>query len=136
MAILVPKHIGLAQQKAEEDYSKQFEAALDSNQIPNTPDAIARIARIMHNSLDKGHDMSVEEAARIFKDEQNNNINGFLSQLSPEQLLELIGEKRMNAIRKKDLGKLKNPIRNQPNTNTPKSSDNGKKISASDFFNS
>lgn len=122
--------------KHEESYARQIGDALTKHGLPQTPEIVSKMASYMAQALEHGYDLSVEEAAAMYKEETDQGLKSLLKKYSPDQLMALLGEDGMKALRSKDVEvNVKNPIptRKPPaSTQTP----TDKKISAKDFFKS
>ena len=110
----------VAQKRAMEEYNKAFTKALESSSVPATPAAIKRMAQIMHTSLSNGYDMTVDEAASFYKEEQAEIIRTQLGGLSGEQLNRILGKEQADKMRKENISKIKNPT--SKSKNLPKKS--------------
>lgn len=116
-------------------YEEQFMKALESESIPSSPDAIRDMATIMAQALEYGVDMSIEDAASYYKEQQNQRLSSMLGGLSGEQLSSYLPKEAADKIRQNDIKKLKNPA---PKKSLPKSEPTKKqpKQSMADFFDS
>lgn len=121
------------QAKLEGDLEKEFMSALDTHKVPVTPAAIQRMAAIMYTAASNNYDMSAEEAAEYYKEEQEERLSSQLGGLDSEQLERLIGKEASDKLRKHSISKIKNPPakKNLPKESKPKP---GKKRSMESFF--
>jgi len=124
-----------AQEAAMKDYETKFTAALDSEAVPATPQAIQRMAQIMHTSLNNNYDMSVEQAAAYYKEEQAELIRSQLGNLSGDQITRILGQDAADKIRKNDIANVKNPAGKKDPAPAPKQKAPPKR-SMSDWFDS
>lgn len=125
--------------KARDKYASEMSEAIDANGLSADPRAVQQVAQIMLNSVDGSGmpTLSVKDAVAYYKQEQSSALNDFLSKADINQLTKLLGEEKLNQLRKQDLAKLKNPISSKAGkAEIEKILDNkpAQKRSASDFF--
>lgn len=92
----------------EAELTEQFMAALDSQQIPQSPEAIQWMANYMAASIEAGEEVDLPTAAAYYKKNTSTSLKDQLAGLSEDQILELIGEKKLNKLRSKEIQKVKN----------------------------
>jgi len=116
-----------------QEIEDEFISTLEAESINVTPQAIQRMATLMHNAAADNYDMSVKEAAAYYKEEQAEILNNQLGGLSAEQLESLLGKDAVNQLRKHSISKIKNPA---PKEDLPKKEkkQKPKKIGMEDFF--
>jgi len=109
-----------AQSKAlEEKFHAQAIAALEKHpSIPKNGFSVAKMAKYIEVVQQKtGELLSFEDVAGVIENDIKAEIAGVVKGASAEQLLTLIGEEGMNALRKYDLAKLKDPLKNNGTSN-------------------
>lgn len=142
-----------AKKKAQEEKlsreSKAFEQKLHSEMIealeafpelPKNGYTVASLARAIDTVREKtGILLSAKEVAPKVVQDLRNSLKGVVKGASAEQLIELIGEEGMKAIRAYDIAKLKNPM-GQNGTPNPEGSEQksktNKKMSSHEFWKS
>lgn len=93
--------------KEEEALTSQFLEALDSSSVPSTPEAIQWMANYMVASIEAGNEVDLTTAAAIYKQSTSKSLRSQIESLNEDQLLELIGEKKLNKLRSKEIQKVK-----------------------------
>lgn len=92
-------------------YQTQIESeiidAIKTSQIPNTPQAIQRVAYYLGKAAKKGMDLQVKDVVPLVQEDLSKDINGVLASATPEQLLALLGEEKLKQIRQADLQRVK-----------------------------
>ena len=118
----------------EASIESEFTAALEAGEVPSSPGAISRIAQIQLLNLDKGYDISVSEAAQIYREERQQDVNTMFDGMNIDQVMSWLGNDRMKAIRSKDLDKVRRgtPVAKQEQASAPKVK--SERRSAKDFF--
>lgn len=88
--------------------------------LPKNGFTVAKVAQYISTVRDKtGVLLSASEVAGVIERDIRSEIKGMVTGASAEQLLELIGEEGINAIRKFDLAKLKDPLKNGTSASNP-----------------
>lgn len=93
--------------REEEVLTSQFLDALESQSVPNTPEAIQWMANYMVASIEAGNEVDLSTAAAIYKQSTSKSLRSQIESLNEDQLLELIGEKKLNKLRSKEIQKVK-----------------------------
>jgi hypothetical protein len=122
--------------KHQETYAAQINDALNKHGLPQSPEVVAKMAGYLSQALEHGYDMSIDEAAAMYKEDTEVSLKGLLKKYSPEQLMSLLGEDGMKALRSKDVEQhVKQPTHTKkPAASSPPTTE--KKVSARDFFSS
>lgn len=120
--------------KHQETYATMINEAISKHGLPGSPEVVAKMAGYMSQALEHGYELSIDDAAAMYKEETESGLKSLLGKYSPEQLMGLLGDEGLKALRAKDLEQVKNPASvRKPSVSSPaKPSD--KKISARDFF--
>ena len=117
----------------ETEIEAEFTGALEAGNIPSSPGAISRIAQIQIMNLQKGYDLSVDEAAEIYQEERREDIDKMFEGMSEEQMMQWVGPDRMKAIRNYDLQKVRGPkAKKEDSPRAPREKQDRR--SAKDFF--
>ncbi len=83
--------------------SAEFDAALKAMKVPASPKWIARMADLMTEALNHGTDATPAYLAELVRDEFAEGTRALTADLTPEQLIELFGKDKMDAVRKAEL---------------------------------
>ncbi len=120
--------------KYEADYAKQIQDAITKHSLPNNPAVGVQLAKYMSQALEHGYDLSVDQAAEIYREEHQSTMKSFLKSLTPAQLREYMGEEGIKQMRAEDVAALRNPPKapKKPSAQTPKKGDG--RASARSFF--
>ncbi len=104
----------------EQRFHAEAIAALEKHpSIPKNGFSVAKMAKYIETVQQKtGVLLSFDEVAGVIESDIRAEIKGTVTGASAEQLIELIGEEGMAAIRKYDLSKLKDPLKNGGGTTT------------------
>lgn len=120
-------------EQQQEYWSEKIVGAIESGGLPATPEAVQHVARALANAADNNYELDIDTAVSIYKEESSSSLKGLLSQMDEDALMNLIGEERMNNVRKKDIERLKNPaLPSQPLS--AKAVPAEEREAASDFF--
>lgn len=119
-----------------EQLQAEYTAALEKSSVPATENAISRIAQIQLDAANAGYDIPVEQAVGAYVKEQQSLVNSYIKQLNEDQIESIIGKEKLDALRKKELAKLKNPTPSPTNPVTERTQHEKEKQSALDFFSS
>ena len=122
--------------KHEAELETEFVTALETTGVTPTPDAIQRIASLMYVAATNNYDMSAQEAAEIYQEEQMEIISNMLGGLEPEQLEKRLGKEAINKLRKYNISKIKNPVSKRQSPPKKEKSKADTLRSMEDFFNS
>lgn len=97
----------------EVKFHQEIIGALEAHpMIPKNGFSVAKIAKYIDTVREKtGTLLSAEEVASTVENDIRQEMIGLLNGASPEQIIALIGEEGMSAIRKYDLAKLKDPLK-------------------------
>lgn len=91
----------------EERITQEFLAAFEQHNVPNTPEAVQWMANYMAAALEAGEDVDLGTAAALYKQNSSQSLQSFIQSLSEDQLLEYIGEKKLNKLRSNEIQKVK-----------------------------
>lgn len=92
-------------EKVAQDYSQKIMTALESVNIPKTPESGRRVAQYMLQAHQRKIDLSPQEAAQLVREDYLNDMKALLTGASDESLLELLGEDVAKKIVKTNLAK-------------------------------
>lgn len=120
--------------KQQEQILGQINGALDKVGAVKSPEAIRAIANNMKTAIESGYELSIDDAVALYKEETSSSLKSMISSLPEDALLGLIGQDRMNAIRKMDIEKLKNPVGLPKTDSVEVKTPAEKKDSATSFF--
>lgn len=95
-------------QKYVEDYTKQFQSALEQVSIPKTPETVKRMAQYLQASIKGGYETPISEIAEMVREDYINEQKSIVSQLSGQDLIRYFGEDVAKKIRQQDLSRLEN----------------------------
>jgi hypothetical protein len=118
-------------------HAEMIDALESFPELPKNGFTVAALARAIDTVREKtGVLLSAKEVAPKVVQDLRNQIMGVVKGASAEQLLQLIGEEGMKAIRAHDIAKLKNPMAGHPVNpdGTPKEKPNNKKMRSHDFW--
>jgi len=123
------------QSKLEAEIETEFIQTLETEGITPSPQAIIRMAQLMSMAANSNYDMSTKEAAEYYKEEQAESLASQLGGLSAEKLESLLGKDAVDALRRHNISKVKNPApkKDLPKEDKPKKQ---KPMSMEDFFSS
>jgi hypothetical protein len=94
----------------QEYWAGQIVTAIEGHGLPATPEAVQHVARTLMQAAEAEYDIDISTAVSIYKEEADTSLKGLLSQMDEDALAQLIGEERMNKIRKKDIERVQNPV--------------------------
>lgn len=97
-------------QKYVEDYTKQFQGALEKVNIPKTPETIKRMAQYLQASIKGGYETPISDIAEMVREDYINEQKSIVSNLSGQDLISYFGEDVAKKIRQSDLGRLQNNL--------------------------
>jgi hypothetical protein len=120
-------------QKYRDEYETNFNQAFEVAGVASTPQAMTRVAQILHSAMEAGQDMPLDLVVDQYKEEQTDMINSYLSKLDSDAISSVIGKDRMREIRKKGLAGAKNPTKRTAKSPAAKV-DVSDSTSLSDFF--
>lgn len=101
-----------AEQHYQASYEKEFLGALQTVDIPKTPESVSRMASYMSKALSKGIDLTATQAAQLVKEDYGNEFNNLFANMEPDKLAGFIGDKTLTKLQKAQAKKLlKNNIR-------------------------
>jgi len=100
-----------ATEKLSQQMNQEIIEALKSANIPQEAYSVRRMADIIRNGFSHGEVISWSDAAKILERDIKTQVSSVVKKMSPEKILETFGEEVANTIRKYDLSKLQNPIR-------------------------
>lgn len=90
-----------------EHYQKTIIEALEKSGLPKTPDAVKRMAFLLHKNLDLGLDLTATELAEEAKKEYRMSIQQLAKDATPEQLINLLDPEILKKLRKYDTDQFK-----------------------------
>lgn len=92
-------------EKVAQDYSQKIMSALDSVNIPKTPESGRRVAQYMLQAHQRKIDLSPQEAAQLVREDYLNDMKALLTGATDDSLLELLGEDVAKKVVKTNLAK-------------------------------
>lgn len=97
----------------EQRFHAEAIAALEKHPaIPKNGFSVAKMAKYIETVQQKtGVTLSFEEVAGVIESDIRSEVKGVMNGAAVEQIIELLGEDTMTAIRKYDLAKLKDPLK-------------------------
>ena len=119
-------------------YQKQIIDAMEAHKIPKTEANAKRIAALMRQNLQNGWDAPMDFIIRQMKSERQGHFKEEFSSATIDELIDLLGEEKMNELRRHDLQKLREKKQMPPVQSGGSMSNSGiahaerKKISMSD----
>ncbi len=121
--------------KHQQEYAAQIQGAIQKHNLPLNAAVVKQLAGYMSQALEHGYELSIDQAAEIYKEEHQTTMKSFLKGLSPAQLREYLGDEGVKQFRSEDVAALKNPPKTQkkPAASPSKGSD---RPSARSFFDS
>jgi len=93
----------------ETDYNAKILQALKLGGIPQTEQAVARMAEELHLAVENGIDLDPAELVDKVRGDYRGDLMALVSELSGDQIIELFGENVAKKIREADLKKLRSP---------------------------
>lgn len=112
----------------ESDYSAKILQALKAGGMPQTPDAVSRMAEYLATAVENGYDLSADDLVAQVRADYRTDISALLGAVDGDQLLELLGEANAKKLRDADLKRLRSPQSNPfPARSGRKPADAGKK---------
>lgn len=97
-------------QKIKQKYDVELTEALTASGLQSDPSIIKGVARIMHDYLQDGYEISAKDAVAEFQDSLLKQASTLIRLVGPEKATAMLGDDFMTSIRKEDLKKLKNPL--------------------------
>lgn len=121
------------QDRYQKEYTESFSAAIQKVGLPNTPQALARLANYMSQALEAGMDLDAADAATLVRNDYMAELKALVgSHADPASLL---GEEITGKLRKSDLAKIRSPQAARATENAPREAKapEDKHISSEDF---
>lgn len=107
----VSRQAKVAEEKFHKEMIEALEAAPD---VPKNGFTVAKVAKYMQVVLDKtGVLLSPKDVVSVIQRDLRSELTGVVKGASAEQLIALIGEEGVAAIRAYDLARLKDPLQNK-----------------------
>lgn len=121
----------------EEKFHAQAIAALEKHpSIPKNAFSVAKMAKyieVVHQKT--GELLSFEDVAGVIENDIRGEVAGVVKGASAEQIIALIGEEGVAAIRAYDLARLKDPLKGSTSTSEgTKTKQDKKPVSSKDFY--
>lgn len=104
------ERISLEKAKYVKKYDEELTAAIDKAGLIKEPAIVKNIARIMHEYLERGMEITADEAVQEYNDTTLAQASQLIKLVGAARATQMLGDDFMNAIRKEDLKKLKNPL--------------------------
>lgn len=101
------QQISQLQVKYETDIQEQIIGAIDKYKLPKNPKTVARIAEYMANALENGYEASPLDVAPRVRTDLEEEHKALYSQYDVEDLLKLLGDEKLKAIRQYEVNKVK-----------------------------
>lgn len=115
----------------EGDYGAKIMQALKTGGLPQTPEAVSRMAEYLAQAVEKGYDLSADDLVAQVRADYQKDILGVLGGLEGDDLLALLGESNAKKLRDADLKRLRTPQDNPfPARSGRKPSEGSKKEAA------
>lgn len=118
--------------KFSKQYSEQIIQALEKTKLPAVKENVAKMAGYIKRAADMRFEMTVEEAAKLVKEDLEHINRSVVSEMDAETLVKYLGEETLQKIRTYDTSRLKDPNTNlktpaeQGELNTRKKSTNAR----------
>lgn len=93
--------------KQAEHYQKTIIQALEDSGLPKTPEAVKRMAFLLHKNLELGLDLSAKELADEARKEYVMSLSQITKDATPEQLINLLDPDILKKLRKYDTDQFK-----------------------------
>lgn len=93
-----------------EKYDAELTAAMEQGGLIKNPATVRSVAAIMHNYLLKGYEVSALDAVQEYKETTQSQGASLIRLVGAEKAAQMLGDDFMNALRKEDLKKIKNPL--------------------------
>ena len=100
--------------KYTNDYSTQVVDALETSGLPKTPHTVKRMAYYLHQSLQRGYDLTAKDVVHLVKEDYMEEQKALFGGLDTDSLSNLLGKDTIAKIRKQELSKLKKPSNSKP----------------------
>lgn len=84
--------------------------AIDSSDLPRTPETIRRIAKQMQIYGERGVWLHPSQVIDIVRDQIISENQSILSKMTPEQMMKYLSKEKLEEFRKWELSQVKNPI--------------------------
>lgn len=104
-------------EQAAMDWSKRVDMALKDSPVPKTPYMAKRVIDVLIAANDNGREMTPEEAVGVVWNGFQKELNTLTEVLESDKLVDFLGKKSIDKIRKHLLGKVKNPVKRGKSTN-------------------
>lgn len=91
----------------EGDYGAKIMQALKTGGLPQTPEAVERMAQLLYRAVENGYDLSADDLVEQLKNDYRTDISAVLGGLEGDQLLALLGEANAKKLREADLKRLR-----------------------------
>ena len=121
--------------KQQQSFTESISKGLEEAGVPVTAESIRHVAQKLHTAIQNNYELDISDAVSVYKQDLNKHLMNQLSGLGEDALLEVIGQDRLNKIRKKEINKIQESVPSKPKASS------GKKVSkedlnASNFFDS
>lgn len=100
--------------KYTNDYSTQVVDALETSGLPKTPHTVKRMAYYLHQSLQRGYDLTAKDVVHLVKEDYMEEQKALFGSLDTDSITSLLGKETVEKLRKQELSKLKKPSNSKP----------------------
>jgi hypothetical protein len=113
-----------------EKFDREISAALQTANLPKTPNTIKRVAYYLSEGLKRGHELKAADVMGLVRSDYIKDFTDLFSLADGESLAKILGEESLKKIREHELKKVQSPPARVPAmaNATPASSANTKKL--------
>lgn len=109
---LEDEKISIENQRIQQEYERNLEQEIDQafkemTDLPKSPYTVRRLAATMHAFIEKGHQISVKQAADIVRRENARELQDMFSLMPEEAIEQLLGENNNKRLRARRMAKAK-----------------------------
>jgi len=113
--------------KHREQYDIEFTKALETADVPKTPETVSKMARYVKQGIDTGIEITVSDAATLVAEDLFNEEQNIVGKMTPEQIKKKFGADFIKKLKNYDLNKIKDPEQGNKVTKATKTSKKGKR---------
>lgn len=106
------RHQGELKKKYAEQYSADFIEALKTTGLPPTKDMVGAMAGYISRAAKIKMPMTASEAAKLVREDVEVRNKHLFSNLSPDQIIKIVGEDGLKKLREYDVSRIKDPNAN------------------------
>lgn len=106
------RHQETLKKKFADDYSKEFIEALQATKIPPTKSNVGKMAGYIARAANIKMPMTASEAARLVQEDIIQENKHLFSNMTPDQIIKIVGEEGLKKLREFDTSRLKDPNAN------------------------